>query len=173
MTHFGDPGFRYMTTMADVWGRMALRLANAPVVPIDYRQTAMRLAQFVDELAALPGVGARLDLKALRAAIGGFASAAGVAARAAADAANTPDDPARLAAINRQLIAAERQWLLVDGIPGRPWFKHALYAPKSTYAAMELPGVREAVDEKDWDRAAREVARLVLRVNAVSAVLAR
>ena len=29
MTHFGDPGFRYMTAMADVWGRMALRLANA------------------------------------------------------------------------------------------------------------------------------------------------
>ena len=43
MTHFGDPDFRYMTTMVDVWGRMALRLANAPVVPVDYGQTAMRL----------------------------------------------------------------------------------------------------------------------------------
>ena len=70
-------------------------------------------------------------------------------------------------------MAAERQWLLPEGIPGRPWFKHSLYAPKSTYAAMELPGVREAIDEGDWVRARREVARLVERVNAVSLVLGR
>ena len=60
-----------------------------------------------------------------------------------------------------------------NGIPGRPWFKHSLYAPTSTYAAMELPGVREAVDRGDWIGARREVGRLVERVNAVSAVLGR
>ena len=38
MTHFGDPGFRYMTAMAEVWGRMALRLANAEILPYDYWQ---------------------------------------------------------------------------------------------------------------------------------------
>ncbi|HWC45181.1 MAG TPA: M28 family metallopeptidase, partial [Casimicrobiaceae bacterium] len=31
MTHFGDPGFNYMTAMSEVWGRMAMRLANADV----------------------------------------------------------------------------------------------------------------------------------------------
>jgi hypothetical protein len=46
-----------------------------------------------------------------------------------------------------------------------------LYAPKSTYAAMELPGVREAIDEKDWPRARRETVRLVERVKAVTAAL--
>ncbi|HSB54040.1 MAG TPA: transferrin receptor-like dimerization domain-containing protein, partial [Gemmatimonadales bacterium] len=74
---------------------------------------------------------------------------------------------------NRRLMAAERQWLLPEGIPGRPWFKHALYAPKFTYAAMELPGVREAVDAGDWSRAREELARVVGRVRAVSAALAR
>lgn len=172
MTHFGDPGFRYMTTMAEVWGRMALRLANAPVVPIDYRQTAGRLAQFVDEIAAVEGVGARLDLRALRSAVAGFGRAAGAASEASARALGGGDSAER-SGVNRRLMAAERQWLLPGGIPGRPWFKHALYAPKFTYAAMELPGVREAVDEGDWGRARREVARLVERIGAVATVLDR
>ncbi len=170
MTHFGDPGFRYMTTMADVWGRMALRLANAPVVPLDYRQTSLKLGQFVDELAALPGVAARLDLTPLRRALAGLSTAATAAATAAGNAATNADQSAA-ESINLRLMAAERQWLYAAGIPGRPWFKHSLYAPKSTYAAMELPGVREAVDEGDWVRAKREVARLVERVKAVAAAL--
>jgi N-acetylated-alpha-linked acidic dipeptidase len=170
MTHFGDPGFRYMTTMSDLWGRMALRLANAPVVPIDYRQTALRLQQFVDELEKLPGVTRQLNLTSLRGAVGGLSSAAGAMGAAAAAAADG-GDTAAIARVNTRLVAAERQWLLKDGIPGRPWFKHALYAPKSTYAAMELPGVREAIDDKDWPRARREAVRLVERVKAVTAAL--
>ena len=66
MAHFGDPGFRYMTTMADVWGRMALRLANAPVLPLDYATYAERVGGFIDDLAAVPGVKQHLDLNALR-----------------------------------------------------------------------------------------------------------
>ncbi len=170
MTHFGDPGFRYMTTMAEVWGRMALRLANAPVLPIDHRQTAQRLGQFVDQLAALPEVGTRLDLKPLRRALAGLSASAAAAATAATDAARGAD-ASLLAGINGRLMTAERQWLLPEGIPGRPWFRHSLYAPKSTYAALELPGVREAIDEGDWPRAKREVARLIERVKAVSAAL--
>ncbi|MEZ4455625.1 MAG: transferrin receptor-like dimerization domain-containing protein [Gemmatimonadales bacterium] len=73
------------------------------------------------------------------------------------------------ARLNEALRAIEQQWVLADGIPGRPWFRHALYAPKSTYAAMELPGVREAVDQGDWAGAARELDRLAERLEAVVA----
>src|ERR1043165_2888115 len=68
MRHFGDPGFRYMTTMADVWGRMALRLANADVYPFDFVLYAKRLGEFIDAIARQPGVAARVDLSAVRAA---------------------------------------------------------------------------------------------------------
>ena len=78
--------------------------------------------------------------------------------------------PARLQRANRQLMLAERQFLLpprvgeegpsAEGIPGRPWFKHGLYAPRFTYAAMSLPGVTEAVEEGNWDRARQELGRL-------------
>jgi N-acetylated-alpha-linked acidic dipeptidase len=40
MEHFGDPGYRYMTAMVEVWGRLALRLANADVHAYDVAASA-------------------------------------------------------------------------------------------------------------------------------------
>lgn len=165
MTHFGDPGFKYMTTMAEVWGRMALRLANADVLPLDFRTYASRVGSFVDELGALPGVRDSLDLSALRGAASAW-NAAAVELEPALQRVATGGG--RSAALNDALRVIEHFFLLDGGIPGRPWFKHALYAPKYTYAALELPGVREAVDRREWATARREVARLTERLEAVT-----
>ena len=62
--------------------------------------------------------------------------------------------------LNHDLLAFENNWSYPAGIPGRPWFKHLLYAPRYTYAAMTLPGVTEAAERGDW-AAAREQAALV------------
>jgi N-acetylated-alpha-linked acidic dipeptidase len=170
MTHFGDPGFRYMTTMADLWGRMALRLANAEVLPFDIPRYAGQVGRFLDELAQVPAVAGHLDLSAAKAAQAEWQAAAGalepVMQRAVAQGDRTGRDR-----LNQALRSVEQAWLLPDGIPGRPWFRHALYAPKYTYAAMELPGVREAVDQGDWATAARELDRLTERIKAVTAVV--
>jgi N-acetylated-alpha-linked acidic dipeptidase len=170
MAHYGDPGFRYMTTMADVWGRMALRLANAPVAPFDYATYAERVGGFISDLAAVPGVKQHLDLNALRAAqqrwLANAKALEPALARARAKGGAAADR------MNAGLRAVEQQWLLADGLPGRPWFKHALYAPKYTYAALEFPGVREAVDGGDWPLAKKQLALLVERMNAVAKALA-
>lgn len=174
MTHFGDPGFRYMTAMAEIWGRMALRLANAEVLPFDFRLYATRVGGFLDELAALPGVAQHLDLAPAREAQRAWAVAADaleVSMRDLTNGADRPDASARRARLNTTLRSVEQAWLLPGGIPGRPWFRHALYAPKYTYAAMELPGVREAVDSADWATAQRELARLTERITAVAQVV--
>lgn len=165
MTHFGDPGFKYMTTMAEVWGRMALRLANADVLPLDFRTYASRVGGFVEELGALPGVKDSLDLSALRSAAAAWAEAAAALepVQLRVTARGTPGR-----SFNESLRVVEQSLLLDGGIPGRPWFKHALYAPKYTYAALELPGVREAVDRAEWAAARREVARLTARLQAVA-----
>ncbi|HEX9164943.1 MAG TPA: M28 family metallopeptidase [Gemmatimonadales bacterium] len=165
MSRFGDPGFRYMTAMAEVWGRMALRLANAEILPYDLTAIAWRLGQFLEELAALPGVRERLDLADVTAA-----------QRAMHEAAEGLEASLRRGGAAPQMVNAamqrlEQQWLLADGIPGRPWFRHALYAPKYTYAALELPGVREAVDAGDWGAARREAARLAERIRAMTAAI--
>lgn len=174
MTRFGDPGFRYMTAMAEVWGRMALRLANAEVLPFDWRTYAARVGDFLSALEKTPGVHDRLDLAPARAAVQAWAEAA-LALERRAEAAladRSPEGAAERRAVNAVLAGAERRLLLADGIPGRPWFKHALYAPKFTYAAMVFPGVQEAIDEGDWDRARAELTRLTERLEAVARALA-
>ena len=68
---FGDPGFLHQTAMARVWGVIALRLANADVVPLDYRATAERLREFVRE--STHGNAARAALQPVSSAVDRFA----------------------------------------------------------------------------------------------------
>ena len=65
---------------------------------------------------------------------------------------NPPRDAARL---NQALLSAERALLVPEGLPHRPWFRHAIYAPGeyTGYAAVVIPGVNEALDKGDADRA--------------------
>jgi N-acetylated-alpha-linked acidic dipeptidase len=68
---------------------------------------------------------------------------------------------AKLAAtLNHGMMQVERNWLNPDGIPGRPWFKHILYGARFTYAHLELPGLTEAVEAKDWPTAKQQAAIL-------------
>jgi N-acetylated-alpha-linked acidic dipeptidase len=55
--------------------------------------------------------------------------------------------------------------LLEAGLPRRPWFKHAIYAPGSLtgYGVKTLPGIREAVEAGRPEEAA-EQARLAEQV---------
>lgn len=46
-----------------------------------------------------------------------------------------------------------------EGLPRRPWFKHELYAPGfyTGYGVKTLPGVREAIEQKNWKEAQSEI----------------
>ena len=69
------------------------------------------------------------------------------------------------AAANRDLRRAERMLLSDAGLPGRPWFRHQIYAPGfyTGYGVKTLPGVREAVDQRKW-KLADDEARVVAAV---------
>ena len=45
-------------------------------------------------------------------------------------------------------------------MPGRPWFKHSLYATRYTYAHLELPGLTEAAEAGNWPVAVQQTAIL-------------
>ena len=64
--------------------------------------------------------------------------------------------------INAQLAAVEHALTLTDGLPGRPWYRHQIYAP-GLYAGYEvktLPGVRESIEQKQWKAAEEQAARV-------------
>jgi N-acetylated-alpha-linked acidic dipeptidase len=48
------------------------------------------------------------------------------------------------------------------GLPDRPWYRHTIFAPGefTGYSAVVIPGVNEAIDAKDWKRAAQQLAVL-------------
>ena len=63
------------------------------------------------------------------------------------------------------LYRTERALTRTEGLPRRDWFRHQIYAPGfyTGYGVKTLPGVREAVEQRDW-REAREQIAIVSRV---------
>jgi len=61
--------------------------------------------------------------------------------------------------LNHLLMESERRLTNPDGLPGRPWFKHEIYAPGqyTGYEAKTIPGVREALELKRWKEAEEQV----------------
>ena len=64
-------------------------------------------------------------------------------------------DQARRVKLNGQLRDIDQLLLDDRGLPGRPWYKHMIYAPGrfTGYGAKTLPGVREAIEERRFDDA--------------------
>ena len=121
----GDPGFRYHTAMTRIWGLMALRLANADVLPFDYSAYAARLHEFAVEVEKRwsdrrpQAEIISSPFAPVHAAITRFAAAAtSIEARKtrALSAANAHE----WADLNRALMQAERRLIDPNGIPGRP-----------------------------------------------------
>ena len=61
--------------------------------------------------------------------------------------------------LNRILISTERLMTRPEGLPRRPWFTHQIYAPGlyTGYGVKTLPGVREAIEQRDWEEMAEQV----------------
>jgi N-acetylated-alpha-linked acidic dipeptidase len=79
--------------------------------------------------------------------------------------------PERQAEIDGVLMHAERALTRDEGLPRRPWYRHQVYAPGlyTGYGVKTLPGVREALEEREFSEAAAQVeeaARALLRLAA-------
>jgi N-acetylated-alpha-linked acidic dipeptidase len=171
MSKFGDPGFRYHAAMSRVWGVLALRLANADVVPLDYRAYAVRIGEFVREVTDRAPARHRDALQPLAEAAGRFDRAARrMDARVNALLTGEVAEPAS-AAVNRALMTVEAAFTDREGIPGRPWYRHLLYAPKPTYAPEVLPGVAEAMAAGDRARLSHQVQRLAAALDRAAQIL--
>src|SRR6266568_3095311 len=161
MSRIGDPTFEYHVALTRIWGLIALRLANADVLPFDFGLYGAALNHFATELDERSHVQQHLDLTSLRARISEFADE-GKKLRDAIELriARGASAPKITAALNAKLMQAESNWLDRNGIPGRPWFQHLLYAARYTYAHLEFPGLTEAAERGDWAVAKEQAALL-------------
>ena len=167
---FGDPDFLYEQQMARVLGLEAVRMADADVLPYDYEEYGKEIAAYLEAARkrAHDKFGEHaLDFDAVNAAARHFQSAG---AKILTKQKNVPADTSRL---NQVLLAAERALLVPQGLPHRPWFRHAIYAPGeyTGYAAVVIPGVNEALDKGDSERARQQLATLTAALERAAKTL--
>ena len=64
--------------------------------------------------------------------------------------------------LNELFKDLERQLTREEGLPRRPWFVHHIYAPGyyTGYGVKTLPGVREAIEERNFTEAQQQIDRL-------------
>ncbi len=80
---------------------------------------------------------------------------------------------ASLQEVNQLLIQSERKLTTSEGLPGRFWYKHELYAPGAYtgYAAKAIPAVRENLEQKKWKEAEQAAARVAQVLENESALI--
>jgi N-acetylated-alpha-linked acidic dipeptidase len=77
--------------------------------------------------------------------------------------------------LDAALLGVERALLTAQGLPRRPWFRHAIYAPGfyTGYGVKTLPGVREALEQRDWKEATEQVEVVAKALEAAAAAIDR
>jgi N-acetylated-alpha-linked acidic dipeptidase len=204
---FMDPGYRYGVALAQVSGRIVLRLAQADVLPFDPSPLAATVSRYVEEVVKLTDTLReetaterwRIEQKIYETVADptttfvaepaedpvpylGFAPLQNAAqeleqstrryqeARSARLRDGPPLTAADAAQLDSILMATERALTREEGLPGRPWYRHYLYAPGfyTGYGVKTLPAIREPIELRRWDEATAgvETTASVLRALA-------
>ena len=75
------------------------------------------------------------------------------------------------AQLNEILFKAERSLIQAKGLPRRNWYRHQVYAPGfyTGYGVKTLPGIREAIEERNWKEAQENIEIVAKTLNDYSA----
>jgi N-acetylated-alpha-linked acidic dipeptidase len=164
-----DPDFTLLQQQARVFGLEVIKMADAGVLPYDYGTYASEIEVYLQTAKKKAAEAGMKELK-FDAAL----AAAQRFSRAAADIQKKEQSTVTdIAAMNQTLLDAEHALLSTEGLPGRPWYKHTIYAPGefTGYAAVVIPGVNEAIDAREITRAQQQMGLLVEALDRAAAAL--
>lgn len=164
-----DPSFVYERQMAQVLGLEALHMADAQVLPYDYVTYGREILSYI----------AKAKSKAANAKLNhlDFSDAERAAELFLREAELTQRKqlayPADAASLNRALRKVESDFLLPNGLPNRPWYRHAIFAPGeyTGYSAVVIPGVNEAISAGNEMRAKEQLQQLANSLNRAAGTL--
>lgn len=174
MSDYGDEGFQYHKTMAQIWALLILDLTDRELLPFDFNAYAEAVRGYVADLEKYTkDKNGDLDFTALGSAAreftdnarefhewnqawsnlvygegGGFESNAMAIKRLSH---------------NTRMANFETNMLDIDGgLVGRSQYKHVIFAPQAWngYDAAFFPGIRDAIEEGDWEGAQRQVEKV-------------
>lgn len=195
MSTFGDPGFRYHKTLAQVWALLILEMADSPMIPFDHEAYARYVKRYIADLeqyANLKGAGLDMpDFKPLHDAVdlfelnarefhhwdqawqdivysqGGFESnvmaikRVGHNARMTDFETNLLDIDGGVSTFLSELAGSSELTRMSLQLPGREQYKHVIFAPAlwSGYDEAFFPGIRDAIDDGEWQLAREQLQK--------------
>ncbi|XP_064600785.1 uncharacterized protein LOC135466961 [Liolophura sinensis] len=178
-----DRGFFYHTAVAKFWAEIARNLAESLILPFNVSDYGVALGNFRTTLykdyGSLMSNKGKINLTQLTSAIDGFI-------KAAADfhqrlKSINRNNPMLTRMVNDQMIQVERAFIDPMGLPGRPLFRHLIFAPSSvnTYAGASFPGIADALFEiekdpdetKRWDAVRKIYSVVVFTVGSAASTL--
>lgn len=182
---FGDPLFHRHVAVASVWGLIALKLADDEIIPFNYVSYASELEEctkdIVDKCKGFP-----VSFSPLQNSIKQLESAATkiYKEKKLLQAENwslkTSKYTLKVREINDRLMMAERAFTNREGLVGRPWYKHMIYASsdQDDWGTKAFPGIVSAMDKakksnttETWRLLQHEIYRVARAVSKASAVL--
>ncbi len=184
-SRFGDPKWEYGIALAQTAGRMMLRLANADVLPFEFTRLASTIGGYTEELPKLldtmrvetEETNKLIDDGSLKAASDptkpffapkkkdavpflNFAPLQNAVAKLKLAAAKYEASKASSSSSLDHILMSVERSMLGEGLPRRPWYRHEVYAPGfyTGYGVKTIPGVREAIEQRDWKEAQEQIA---------------
>jgi N-acetylated-alpha-linked acidic dipeptidase len=159
-SHFSDSSQVDGRALSQFTATALLRLSNCSLLPFEFGRFVRTVGKYADEVQKAAEVGGhKLDLSGIRRQLEALENTSqNYEALMEVTVAKPALHAARVEAFNRKLIETERALIRPEGLPNRPWYKHQIYAPGfyTGYAVKTLPGIREAVEMKDWKLAQQQ-----------------
>jgi len=188
-THFSDTDFVYGRALSQTVGTAVIRLADAGLLPFQFGDFSETVRTYIDELKKLDAdQRSQIEEQNREIDEGVFAAAADPRKTAIAppkspvpphlnfaplengldalarsarnyDGARAKATASNIQSVNAKLIESERRLTDAAGLPGRPWFRHMIYAPGfyTGYGVKTIPGVREAIEQRRWQEADEQI----------------
>jgi N-acetylated-alpha-linked acidic dipeptidase len=189
-----DPTFEYGVTLAKTGSRLALRFAQADVLPFELSRFSATVSRYAEDVQKLADTMRKeteernrkiadkvyqlvddptetwvapkpldpvpyLSFAPLQNAVGKLKDSTAAFHKALAAKGGQPIPPATRNAVNAILLKLERSLTRAEGLPGRPWYVHQIYAPGqyTGYGVKTLPAVREAIELRQWREANEQI----------------
>ncbi|KAI8565454.1 hypothetical protein RHMOL_Rhmol03G0260600 [Rhododendron molle] len=186
MKKFGDPMFQRHVAVASIWGLVALRLADEEFLPFNYLSYAHELQRSAEELnyqvsdEGITLVPLLKSIEELKKAANNINNQRKEMVEKKGWASMRKKDHWKVRELNDRLMMAERAFTDREGLSGRPWYKHLIYAPSKhdDYGSTHFPGIADAIEKakslntaESWHFVQHELWRVSRAVTHASLVL--
>ncbi|KAL8871823.1 MAG: hypothetical protein Q9174_002426 [Haloplaca sp. 1 TL-2023] len=190
MDTYGDKSWEHHTAMTKIWGLVAASVIESPIIPFSAEEYALALSSYIEALIlkavnSTSGLTQYLDgLRDLKSAVVALTSASiqfdEHASKLGQQIANNTIpwwkwwEKVKLylevQKVNEGYKYLERKFLHEEGLEGREWYKHVVFAPGrwTGYAGAKFPSLDEAIEDNDKELVEKWSKIIEARINAAT-----